>query len=463
MAEAPEFAADFATLQGKSDAKGYDMPTTENSIKTYTSSYPDRAPSIAEKAANARPLLPLKLWRLLGKWLEIKRELGTEVEKRVYGPLGPTELVDRLLTKRPLMFMESCDTYKLKPPTNKSSEGGFQKIGTADEKAPLLLADLMSYDEMQLSALLAVSTPTYFINEGSRDNEGMSGTHGTFQEEGYYVGQVGCRFERKGKMEWAHMIVTRSQNTADKGYGGAADGTNQSTQLLRLFAEFYEAPGGYLPTFEEAEEQSRAEGSSRWLEVRTEDGPGLLDTVVFSYRCRIMAEIILLEAEARAKELNLGPGAAYLHIVGLGLGVWEVSREQARLYVEAYAAALRNVKVPHVGDLDFSWIPVTECGGVPNDGTLEVNDNRVVIHFSRRNPAEPIPEGRVLVAQYAWDSNAYPGNEYWDGMLSASGDPAAACCSLIPELQNPDVNPAICGANLRCFNAEGALVPASSL
>ena len=37
---------------------------------------------------------------------------------------------------------------------------------------------------------------------------------------------------------------------------------------------------------------------------------------------------------------------------------------------------------------------------------------------------------------FVWDGTSCMGNEYWEGMLSASEDPAAACCLLIPEVKN---------------------------
>ena len=61
----------------------------------------------------------------------------------------------------------------------------------------------------------------------------------------------------------------------------------------------------------------------------------------------------------------------------------------------------------------------------------------------QRDPFAPLPENKkekLVVAMFAWDGNSYVGNEYWNGMLSASGDPAAACCSLIPEVEDTFVS-----------------------
>ena len=62
----------------------------------------------------------------------------------------------------------------------------------------------------------------------------------------------------------------------------------------------------------------------------------------------------------------------------------------------------------------------------------------------KENPASANQEkmDSCLVVQYAWDPVALPGNEYWIGkLMTSSGGPAAASCSLISELQNPYINP----------------------
>ena len=202
-----------------------------------------------------------------------------------------------------------------------------------------------------------------------------------------------------------------------------------------------------------------------------------------------MAETFLAEAQLQAK---LAGKPAFCHIVGLGLGVWAVDLAQKQIVVDAYATAVAKLRLPDVSDLNFAWFKkCSRCRDTPDGGEMVTdNGNRVTIRFNNREPADPLPGGvaassghrsggvagagadsgadasggrdstdKLLVAQYAWDGNSFPGNEYWLGMLAASGDPAAACMSTIGELSNPDINPAVCGANAHVVGPDGSITP----
>jgi len=163
---------------------------------------------------------------------------------------------------------------------------------------------------------------------------------------------------------------------------------------------------------------------------------------IYKQRILFIVEPFLLEANERGEREGK---QVYVHAVGLGLGVWQISNEQAKWMMDVYAEAIRKHRLPHIADVDFSWFPDgSHCGGKIDGEDLEdANKNKIKIHFSKRDPAEKLQgpnENKLLVAMYAWDGNSFPGNEYWRGMLHASGDPAAACCSTIAELQNPYIN-----------------------
>ncbi|KAI8423800.1 hypothetical protein MSG28_012811 [Choristoneura fumiferana] len=89
-------------------------------------------------------------------------EFGSAIEKALYRVMTVPELIDRILKKRAISFMNSQD-----------HEGGWETVGTLQQKPPLTLDNCLSYDELKLSSMVYVSGHTECINDGNRYNAGQ--------------------------------------------------------------------------------------------------------------------------------------------------------------------------------------------------------------------------------------------------------------------------------------------------
>ncbi|XP_045119074.1 uncharacterized protein LOC123509005 isoform X2 [Portunus trituberculatus] len=407
------------------------FPTQTARLKTLLKGGVHDEATLEEHVNSAYPVVHERVLPLLAAFLHFKRHHGRKKEREVYGTLGLLDLVDRLLKKRPIVFYNPSDVYVLRD----GFEGcdGFQDIGHSKEHGRLILRDYLSYDEMKLSALVAVSSHSVFINDGGRHNRGLPAASDNFVPRGVIVGQVGARFEREGVMEWQDCVVTPHQNTPYRGYGKEPP---SQPRLARLWAHLWGEP--FLPSWEEAAKCSEDEFVPHSSEL-------LFNVRVYKARIQLPAETLLAEAGARAASVGL---KAYVRVVGLGLGVWSFTPRQKQLFVDAWADALAAADTSYISHVDFTWISdVTRCGEA-GDGE-EFPGKGVVIRFTKSGlHSAPLPDGTLLVTSFAWDSNSLPGNEYWRGMLSASGDPAAACSSTVAELHNSLINPRVTATNL---------------
>lgn len=292
----------------------------------------------------------------------------------------------------------------------------WDRVGADSEAVNkhLKFAQYLSYDEIMLSSLLGVSSPSSFINDGDRYNRGIPDKPGHFEPRGVIMGLVAARFERRDRMDSAYI-------------GPLVSHPRQHPELHQIFCNFFAKVRGNA-----APSKGPSSGSAApWFDVE-----------MYKARMRVTIDILLLEANSRARDAGK---KAYVHVVGLGLGVWQVHKEQDTYYVETFVESLkmlRKFKIKNLGTLDFSWIKVSE------KTQKQVHEaaafHYIDVIFSKRNPAAKLHgenSKQLLVLTYAWDGNAFPGNEYWMGSLAASGDPAAACMSQISELHNPVINP----------------------
>ncbi|KAJ3098299.1 hypothetical protein HDU97_004150 [Phlyctochytrium planicorne] len=465
-------------------------PVATNRLETLLNDTPD-APLSAEAAESmikgSHILSHDAIFRIaLPRFIRHKQQHGTSIEKSIYEHMTPELLVQRLITKRPLAFYGKGDKTLLrngdvpKKPASQwklvgsaTYEPGSKKRRdiikeSAGKEGPNIFnRDYLSYHEMQISALIGASVPTRFINAGERKNHGIPGEPQTFIEDGIYVGLVGPRFNGPNDcMESEYLLVTKDFSTEQNGFGPDGPDLNpEAADRLSILAELFESQDDkstrkHFPTFAQVQAYIEKNPTTpRYLQVSDTQ---YINMAAYKSRIALTAKTLLLEANARAKlpasSLGINPIdntfatttatssiLARVIIVGFGLGVWKRTPHQLEPFITSILSTIETTPLPNVGEIIFSWI-----ADAPSTRTIQsASGNTIRIEFSQGNPAdkpeEPlvvdgVERQRILVASYAWDGNSYPGNEYWFGQKSGSGDSAAACCSMISELMNPEIN-----------------------
>lgn len=326
-------------------------------------------------------------------------------------------------------------------------------IGTEAETPPLVLKNVLSYDEIKLSALLSVSSHSEFINDGNRNNIGrIENDKSKIERCGVVIGLIGARLSRRDVMEFQDIVISKTQNTVENGYGQKT--LNNDTRQMsyrQVWKDFYNEED-FL--FDKVVKDGKRFANSKNMN-------DIFDNLIMKKRYAISFDTLLLESEARAAATEQ---LAYIHVVGIGLGVWKTAPQQEEIFLLTFTERIKVLlpKLKHIGFVHFSWFSVTECGDLKDGGIFKCNthpEGGIKTFLSKRNPADklnrPEHENVLLIVSYAWDGNALPGNEFWMKMLKSTGDSSTACSTLITEIHNPHINSEmVCGENLHIASHE---------
>ncbi|XP_073960862.1 ADP-ribosylarginine hydrolase CG3568-like isoform X2 [Choristoneura fumiferana] len=483
-----EYSDDVEEAIKRSEAFPIEFPIHTMRLKSLKTHRP--VDKLKSNIASTYPLIHERVLLLMTHFLIYKREFGSAIEKALYRVMTVPELIDRILKKRAISFMNSQDQYKLL--TGEEDEGGWETVGTLQQKPPLTLDNCLSYDELKLSSMVYVSGHTECINDGNRYNAGQVAEE-DIESDAVIIGIIGPRFERKFRMEYEDILITEQQNCLENGYGEEVTPTtclhvlkttyvrnNQSARHMwrQIWSEFYQV---HSYTYEELTSyvniQQKPEDNryvDRYVKSNVDE---IFDNEVYYKRISVTAECVLLEGEERGRQSGRD---VFINVIGAGLGVWKISAHQADVYVLTFLERVRSFLkmgvLNHVTDVNFAYIkPSASILGLftnITDETEGVDSTEKRIFFeSKRHPKgginvqlenrEPSAKltgehaGKLLVITYPWDGNAFPGNEFWLGSLTGSGDPAAACSTQITELHNPYINPRVDGNNARVAGRAG--------
>lgn len=416
---------ELATASTKFEQEIKKFPVQANRIETIAKRVKSFEEDISKQASSVNITIDLKTFDLLAGFLEAKRRSGSLVEKRIYEKMTILDLIDRLISKRPLAFYTSLDATTFRTEVDlrgKRSDMAWDEVGKV-QNSVIPMDDYLSYEEIELAALINICTPTYFINSGSKKNAGVPDDSSAYPFSGYFAALVGARFERPDHMESKYMEKFKGEQI-------------KTSKITSYWKQFYEN------SFISQTDKNYLDSSGTAVEH-----PSKL--CIPAYKLRM--EAVLKPFFKLANDIAQSHGKkGVVRVPGLGLGAWGKFKDQDRLFLQVIRDIFSAGPYSRITKLGL----IMDSTGLDTRPITTSDGHKIKIETFASNSkltlTGPVEGGEVLITSYAWDGNSFPGNEYWDGLLTASGDPAAACCSTIQQLQNPYINP--------CLNARNALV-----
>ena len=420
-----------------------EFPTIHNRLGVVAGDDIVKQQRIVEHAKGVKALIHPKVASFINKVFLHKKQNGNDLEKNLYQNMSFSDFLLRLYKERPLMNYTVEEKYLLqeKDQNNKniygSGKGNFDRINENGRYT--------TQEERRLAGFLGVSSKVSFVNDGRRFNKGEAYGSDSFINEGVYAGLVGACFEQ----EWLapYKFILRNKLTIEDSV--------MKNLWLALF-------GITLETDEVVQQALRIYDTSRYVEVYINREQCIFDKEIYKKYMEFVIQPFFVDGNERAKEIKK---QAYLHIIGLGAGEWGVKDKQnnstpmqEQCIIDLCLKMIEDGDYENISDLDFSWLNAGkyqigdknfEWEGrgstkVFNEEITFKNGKTIRVHISLRNPADLFPEEdkeKLLVAMYAWDHGSLPGNEYWVGALTISGDPAAASSGTVPQMHTPHMNP----------------------
>lgn len=205
-------------------------------------------------------------------------------------------------------------------------------------------------------------------------------------------------------MEYEDIIISKEQNVSEKGYGHheLSNKPSKFSSIMQLIFPYYNKTEKlkklqdyrclWNKFYEEHDHLYRkvARDDKRFGETFAREA--VFDNMVMKKRFSLPIDMLLLEANERAAKAGK---LAYIHVVGIGMGVWLAAPQQERIFMECLEQRLKYLlqQLNNVGVIHLSWFKLNEWNELKNEAIFEMEthpNKGIKILISKRNPNEKL-------------------------------------------------------------------------